>query len=177
MARFFRRDISRFLHSGCSLYLGLFWCCGLLFGYFIYLYICPSFSSMMRGIVPDSVSIVGLLCVSVFPFLISAFVVYISKPSLLFVFSFCKAFLIILISLSIIGAFPVFGPLFRCLILFHDLVSTPILYWYWHRHISGDTAFSWSEVLFLLSCFLLIGSFVYHFVSPFSVEFIKLQKG
>ena len=84
-----------------------------------------------------------------------------------------KASLIMMVSLSVLEAFSCFGPLFRCFLLFQDMLSVIILYYYWQRHIAGEHPFSWSETFFLLSAFVLIGSINYCFISPFAVRFIK----
>ena len=55
----------------------------------------------MRGAAARPVSIVSLLGVTMFPFLLSAFAVYISEPWLLLIVSFGDAFVLSFVSLGV----------------------------------------------------------------------------
>lgn len=173
MARFFRHSMPLWWRRGSSVFLALSWLSGFFFGSLIFYITGSSFSSLMRGVIYGSVSIVGLMSVSVLPFLISAFAVYISKPSLLLIVSFGKAFLFSFVSLGIMDGFASTGWLIRWLLMFSDLISLPVLYWFWNRHISGDIPFSAAESLLVLSLCILVGSVDYCYVSPFLANLIN----
>lgn len=172
MARFFHQDLPLWWRKGSAVFLALFWTVGLLFGVSFFFFAGKIFSSLMLGVLYGSVSIVGLLCVTVLPFLFSAFAVYLSEPWLLLLVSFWKAFQFSFVSLSILSCFGSAGWLFRWLLMFSDLISLPVLFWYWSRYISGEQGFSCTESLLILSVCILIGSFDYGYVSPFLAELI-----
>ena len=82
--------------------LALSYFAGLLFGVFVFRFAGDRLDSLMRGAFSGAVSIVGLLGVTVVPFLFSAFAVSLSKPALLFPVSFINAFLFCFVSLGML---------------------------------------------------------------------------
>ena len=173
MACLFHSGESYRRRRGSTLVLALFWISGILSGVAAFCFAGNPLLPMMRGILDGSVSIVGLLCVTVFPFLVSAFAVYICAPWLLFAVSFLKGFLFGFLSAAILVAFGSAGWLIRWFLMFSELVSLPLLYWFWVRNISGERGFSGAEVLVILSLLILIGSVDYCCISPFLAMLIN----
>lgn len=167
MARLFHGDLLYFRQSCRSTILALFWISGLIAGAAAYFFAGHFLSSLMHGILSGSVSIVSLLCVTVLPFLFSAFAVYICEPRLLYPICFGKAFLFSVVSMAVWISFGSAGWLVRWLLMFSDLVSLPLLYLFWLRHISGQRSFSGLEILLVASACMLIGSVDYCCISPF----------
>ena len=167
MAYDFNYESIRFRRKLSVIFLALFWILGIALG-IVYAAVCRSHvASLMRGFLSGTVSIVGLLCVSVIPFLFSAFAVLISKPRILFLVAFGKGFFFSFVSCGFLFSLGSAGWLFRLLLMFSDLVSMPVLFWYWQRHISGEACFSAVQSLFVASLLILIGSIDFCCVSPF----------
>lgn len=151
--------------KGWRFFLALFWFAGLLCGIFAYLSAEDSILSLMRMTPSGSVSIVGLLCVTVLPFLLSAFAVSISMPALILLLCFCKAFLFAFVSLGVLQVFGTAGWLFRWLFLFGDCAVIPVLYCFWLQHpVVLRQAFHWKTAL-LPTAGLIIGIVDYRIIS------------
>lgn len=172
------RFMAHMFHGGSgrskySVALALFWICGILCGASLFLMAGSSNASLMRGLVSGSVSIVGLLGVTVLPFLISAYAVSISEPKLLFPVCFGKAFCFSYVSAGILWSFGSAGWLIRWLLMFSEFLTLPVLYGYWQRHISGKHPFSGMETGCILALLILIGSVDYRCISPFLAMLIN----
>ena len=153
------------------LLLAFFWCAGLFCGMSGYLTAGMSFLPWMRGAVLGSVSIVGLLGITILPFLISALAVSFSIPWLQLLVCFCKAFLFSFVSLGVWQAFGSAGWLAWLLLMFSDCMGMPLLYGFWLRHLSGDSAVGRLETGCYLAAFVLLGSVDYRIISPFWMRF------
>lgn len=153
------------------LILALSYFAGLLFGVFVFRFAGDRLDSLMRGALTGAVSIVGLLGVTVVPFLFSAFAVSLSKPALLFPVSFINAFLFCFVSLRMMRCAGSAGWLIRWLLCFSGSVFAPVLYLYWQRHLTRP--FSGLEAAGMLSLCLLIGSIDYRLISPFWARLIN----
>ena len=117
--------------------LHLFWIMGLLCGGLLALF-ADNPASLMR--MPRHLSIVGLLLIPLFPFLISAFAVYLSRPRLIYAVCFLKAFCFCACAVMIRTACGSAGWLMQALLLFTDGLTTPVLYWFWLRCLDGSDA-------------------------------------
>lgn len=166
MALFLRRDMPHWWRKGSLVFLAFSWLTGLLAGAASAYTAGDILFPLMRSAPGCSVSIVSLLCVACFPFLISAFAVFISQPWLLLAVSFGKAFCFALVSTGILASYGSGGWLLRWLLCFSDCAVLPLLYWYWMRYISGDRAFSGPETGLALCLGLLIASADHHFIVP-----------
>lgn len=173
VARFFCPGPPHWWRRGCRFFLASSWLLGLICGILVYLSAGGILVSLMRSTLYVPVSIVGLLCAAVLPFLFSALAVFLSRPGLLLPICFGKAFLLAFVSLGVIRAFGSAGWLLRWLLLFGDCVSAPMLYWFWLRYIPGDRLLSGWEAASLFSLGLLIGSVNYSVISPFLVRLIE----
>lgn len=172
MVRSSRNGSPLWWRKGSTFFLALSWCLGLISGIVLFLFAGTQILPWMRSTAYGAVSIVGLLCVTLLPFLFSAFAVFISEPWLLLPISYGKAVLFSLISLGILQSFGSAGWLVRLLLMFSDSVSVPLLYCFWHRHISGRRKLAFSEAWNAVSLCILIGSIDYCLVSPFLAQMI-----
>lgn len=167
MARFFFHNLPRRERNCSQFILAFSWLSGLLCGAFALLSADNRIISLMRSVALAPVSIVGLLCAILFPFLFSASAVYFSKPGWLFPISFGKAFLFAYVSTGIVQAFGSAGWLIRFLLLFGNCASIPVLYWFWLRHLPGcRRSLGWEDIL-AISITMLIGSVHYRIIVPF----------
>ncbi len=173
MARFFRYVLSLCQRKGCYFFLAFFYLSGLLLGITIAFTAGDVNLNLMRGIPHASVSIVGSLCITILPFLLSAIAVSISKPWLLLVISFAKGFLFSFIAFTAMQSFGNAGWLIRCLLCFSDGLFLPVLYFYWLRRISGRSTASCCETMLFLPLAVLIGSIDFRIISPFLARLIN----
>ena len=172
MARFLHHDLSwsdRRIH-GCI--LAVFWSLGILCGIWTQFYADFYSASLMRSTLSGSVSIVSLLCVTVLPFLISAFAVFLSCHWMLHPIAFCRGFLLSFVSLGITASFGSAGWLFRLLLCFSEFVSTPFLYWFWLRCFRGPGDSFVLTCALMASFCLLTGSIDYCLITPFLGDLI-----
>ena len=145
MAQHFHRNKPAWWRKYSFLFLAFCWIAGLLSGASVYLAAEDSLNSLMRSAVMRPVSIVSLLCVTMFPFLISAFAVYISEPWLLLIVSFGDAFVLSFVSLGVVQCSGSAGWLVRWLLVFSASLASPLKYLYWLRHLTGHRRFSGLE--------------------------------
>lgn len=131
--------------------------------------------SLMRGIIADSVSIVCLIVSLLIPLLVSLSAFFVD-PVLLFPICFARAFLFAFVHMCLLGCFGAQGWLIRWLLLFSDIISLPVFYFYWHRRLASN-AVNFGSFLFAAAALCIIGSFDYYAVSPFRTGLLILQKG
>ena len=172
MARLFKVDFPLWWRKGSTHFLALCWTAGLLTGMAAFFFADDILLLWMRGVPEGTVSIVGLLAVSVFPFLLSAFAVFIGWPRLLLLIAFWKAAVFTYVSCGLLTGFDSVGWLLRWFLMFSSLSSLPVLYWFWRRYIPGERAVSFAEVFLLLSLFVLLGSIDFCWISPFLANLI-----
>ncbi len=173
MVRRLSKDSPRKWRKDSRRYLAFSWVSGLAGGCLAYLLGGESLHALMRGVLYAPVSIVGILCVSLLPFLLSAYAVFLSNLSFLLPICFLKAWLFSQISLGIYQAFSSAGWLMRILLLFSSWTSLPILYWFWLRYLSPEHRASTLEALLACSLLLLVGSIHIRVISPFLVCLIE----
>ena len=159
--------------KGYCFLLGVAWIAGLLSGCGLFLSANIPLS-LMRGVLDSSVSIVTMLTNLMLPFLLSAFAVYLSQPWMLILFGYLKLFLVGYVSLGITVSFDSAGWLLRMLILFADLISLPLLFWYQYKGVRGSMVCSplFSSVIFAIC--ILVGCINYVYVLPFVADLIIL---
>lgn len=127
----------------------------------------------MRAAATGCVSIPGLLSAMLLPFLFSAFAVYISNQWLLFPIAFCKAFLFAFLSVGLMGAFGSAGWLIRLLLMFGDILSMPLLWWFWIRSLTTRRGPALRCLVPVIALLLAVGSFDYCVISPFAAGLIS----
>lgn len=172
MAQFFHRNLPDWWRKCRFLFLAFCWITGLLCGVSTFLSAGNSLDSVMRSAVGRPVSIVSLLCVTIFPFLFSAFAVYISEPWLLAPISFGNAFVLSFVSLGVMRCSGSAGWLVRLLLTFSASLAAPLLYLYWLRHLTGCRRFSSLEAALVLCVCAVIGSIDFRLISPLLVRLI-----
>lgn len=150
----------------CAYFIGLF------SGVLISMSASDALVSTMRAAVFGRVSIFGLLSTILLPLLFSAFAVYISRPVLLIPIAFFKAFLFSFLGMGILAAFGSAGWLVRCLLMFSDILTMPLLWWYWIRSSSNQGTCQRSSLV-CAAAVCLIGSLDYCVISPFLANLIS----
>lgn len=163
MAQLFHREIRN--HHGQ--FFTFIWFLGIVAGYVLHGIAGFTFQPWMRGIFSSSVSIVGLLRIAFLPFLFSAFAVFICLPGLLYPICFVKSLVFSAVSFGLWNSFGSAGWLVWLLLMFTDVMSLPVLYWYSRRYVSGLRSFSGAEFLMTSAVLALIGSIDYCYISPF----------
>lgn len=156
----------------CRLVLAFFWLSGLLAGVAFYSPAGHILDPWMRGRAFAPVSIRPLLCVTLLPFLFSAFAVFISRPRLIYLVAFSKAFLLGLIGLAVQRCWGSAGWLARWMLCFSSAASGPLLYWYWLRHIDGRREYAFSETALLFSSAAILGSIHFFIIVPLAARLI-----
>lgn len=162
------RDYARTApRKGMSLILAICWINGIAFGIFCYSSSSAEVTSLMHRAFSCPVSIVGLLNAALIPFLLSALFIALSMPVMLFGLCFLKAFLFSFVSMGVLTCAGSGGWLLRCLFLFSDCVTLPVLFGYWFGCVSTPK----KSRLVLATCVVfLVLSLVtildYHVIAP-----------
>ncbi len=169
MARFLLHDFCKSARKTGGFLLALAWSLGLFSGCVLFLHGDQWIPSLMRQAAECQVSIVGLVNVTLFPFLFSAFTVYLAKPWLLAAVVWGKACSFSFVSLWVMHAFGSAGWLVYPLLMFSDLCMAVLLWCYWLRYAAGERGFSLKAMTPYLIALFLIGSVDYCLVSPFLV--------
>lgn len=154
-------------------YLVFSWISGLILGSVLYYTLSFNCFSLMRGIHFSSVSIVGFILLTAFPYLLTIFLVFFLPPWFIYLFSFLKGISFSIVSLSIIESFPC-GWLIRFFIMFFEIFSMPTLYVCWSRVLVRGNHGSVTECLGWFCFSLLLRSIDYRIVSPIVSGFVIL---
>lgn len=166
MARFLHHIFTGLQRKAGTVCLALFWSAGLFAGFIFYRNTGNSSVSLMCGALNCAVSIVSLLSVILLPFLLSAFAVYFSRPYLLLVIAFVKAFSLAFVSAGLNTAFGAAGWLAQLLLMFSDCCTVPILWLYWLRYGEKSCKFSLKGTFCTIFVVCMVGFFDFYFVSP-----------
>lgn len=145
--------------------LALAWILGLLSGMSVFVASDRFLISWMRLVPLGRVSIVHLIAVTFFPFLISALAASFSWSILLLPVCFCRAALLSFVSCGLIACFFPGSWLVCGLLLCRSWVAVPFLYRFWYRHLSGSRL-SASEIWKLVGLCFFLGSVDYWIISP-----------
>jgi len=163
---------SDILKSKCNAhvwFLAVLWVVCLFFGRRIALQTEDYLFAMMHTAVSVRVSIVDLLVLQLIPFCLSALAVYISVPYIIYPVCAVKAFLGGY-SLGTIGiVYGDAGWLIRFLYLFTDTIMSPLLLWYWFKHISGANHSRHKHFKYVLLGLSAAAALEYFVISPFLV--------
>ena len=108
---------------------------------------------------------------TVLPVLLSGFAVYIGKPFLLIPIAFWKAFCFSCAGSGVVLAWNSAGWLVGGLALFSSFCTMPVLWWYWLRHIGGNS-FSVRTFLPALTATICIGWMDFLAISPFLTKIL-----
>lgn len=173
--------LDRFLHlilpsRSCkepSIYLACSFLTGLISGACIAAAASSSLFPTMRAATPGCVSISGLLLATLLPLLFSAFAVYIRQKWLLIPIAFSKAFLFAFLGVAFMSAFGSAGWLVRWLLMFSDILTLPLLCFFWLRAFSQERSQSLCFAVAVGVIAVFIGSLDYTVVSPFAAMLIS----
>ena len=154
----------------CSTYsLAICWCAGLVLGSITAVSMSDMLVVMLHNCVFIRPLLMRIICVSLLPFLLSAFALYIDEPWILLLIAAIKSFGFGFCAAGVSLAFEHSSWLVRSFFLFSDVISLPLLYFYLLRSISGKEKLSIHLHAVLFCVFLGIGIVDYCFVSPFWV--------
>lgn len=167
-------DLPHWWRRACMVFLALFWCVGLLIGVRVGTQAGDTLFSLMRTAAGSRVSIVGLLVVTVLPFLFSAAAVFFSKPWLMLPVLFFKGLSFGACAYGVCGAFGDAGWLIRLLLLFSDGFMIPVLFWFCLRHMGGQRWAVKKDLAVCATAALIVGSLDYCFISPFLAMLIEI---
>lgn len=173
MASFISLDPSARSRNFGSISLAFFWTLGLILGTFTPLAASDSVLFLMKSALLAPVSILVLLSTVLLPFLCVAIAVSVSAPEWLLCICFCKAFCFSAISVLVFSAFGSAGWLIRCLLLFSDMATAPLLYSFCRRHLSCTSRLNRYDFSTAISAvgFCLLD---WAYISPFLSEIIIL---
>ena len=167
MDRFLRLFTSFFHCRTPRTTLVLLWICGLLTGSLVSLSADGILAPTMLAAISGSLSIPGLLLVLLFPLLLTAAAVFISRPVFLYPVAFLKAFLFAFTGAGLLLSLASSGWLIRCLLMFSDSLLLPFLWLLWLQIVSGPDRFAMRRFLTVSLLALLTGILDYSFVAPF----------
>lgn len=173
MALFSHHEFPHLWRKGCTILLALCFLSGLIFGMFAYISAEETLLPMMRRTFYGNVSIVSLLSVTCLPFLLSAFAVYTTWPGFMLAVSFAKAFVFSFVSLGIYSCIHSAGWFLLWLLIFTDLLSMPVMYFFWLRNLSGEGKLSLPVMVMCTSLVILIVSLYIRFISPFLAQILN----
>lgn len=152
-----------------KLFLAIFWILGLLTGSFFAFKAPSAYTSLLRMITTERVSIIGLGLILFFPLIISAIVVHFSVPLLLLPLAFFKAFFFSFFSYGFVLAFGNAGWLVRWLFVFSDSCMIIPLLWLWFRNISGNRGTLKNDLVLCSVFAAFFGCIDYFTISPFTL--------
>lgn len=128
---------------------------------------------LMRGCLYDAVSIVCVFSLLCLPFMISLLASFWNARGLIYLTAFGKAFLYSFVSLGIFFSFGAAGWLVHLMLMFSEVCSLPVLYWFWTYCLEHRQGPSSLEVFSFLSLFFLIASLNSSYVMPFLASLIS----
>lgn len=166
-------NITSWLRKRGPAFLALSWCLGLVCGIQAARTASDTLIPLMREAVRRPVSILGLLNVTVLPFLISAYAVSLPEPWLLLIISSTKAFIFGFCAYGVRLAFGQSSWLVRFLFLFSDSCLIPLLLLFWLRHIGNKKPVRRWELIACLAAAAIVGTIDYRFISPFLVTLLS----
>lgn len=167
MDRFLRLFTSFFHCRTPRTTLALLWICGLLTGSLVSLSADEILAPTMLAAISGGLSISGLLLVLLFPLLLTAAAVFISRPVFLYPVAFLKAFLFAFTGIGLLLSLASSGWLIRCLLMFSDSLLLPFLWLLWLQIVSGPDRFAMRRFLTVSLLALLTGILDYFLVAPF----------
>lgn len=172
LTRYFHFNPSHCIRKAPHLFLASLWICGILCGIFTFLSAEPLLFPLMRRIPSESASIVRLLCIGAFPFLISILMVSIMNANCVLAICFGKVFLFSFVSIGLLRAFGSAGWLVRLLLLFSNSFSMCFLYFLSLQALSYKRSSNQFILLLLFTLDILFRSFDYRIISPFLARLI-----
>lgn len=174
MRKTVRPVLSALVCKGSILLLALVWTVGLISGLVLAEQtgsICVSLMPMAAG---SRVSIVGLLTSACLPFLLTAFAVFISRPSLFYAGVFCHCLLFSWCGVGIMKTYGSAGWLVRLLLQFSAGWMLPVFCWFCIRCLNGKGKTLGKDLGICAGFAAVICSIDFCWVSPFLVMLIDI---
>ena len=171
MNRFYPQNLMGCRHCSCNFLLIVCWCIGFIIGTFLAADAGPYFP-LMRMCCDSHVSIVNLLIVPCFPFIISAIAVYYSIKPLLYLCAFLKMFCLGFCLRVVISSFYGVGLLVCILLLFTDFFTVPVLCRFQCRWIIKSRSRFFCSILVCLMWFAGVCTVDYLWIMPLLREII-----
>lgn len=153
-------------HNNWMIFVCLSWLAGLFLGCQCAGKVHPYIFSLIYGAVTAPVSIAAAFIVCLIPFLLSYIALHYLPRFVILLFILVKGFAFSFVSVMMITAFGPIGWLMRFFLMFSELLSIPVFFFYWIRNRTV------SHTLSLISLLLSIGSIYYFVVLPFWVRLI-----
>lgn len=169
MARFLRHDFSFCSRKDESLFLAFGWFLGIVFGVSLSRYGSDISASLMRTVIRSPASIVSLACVTLLPFLISAFAFFISQHWLLPLIAMCKGICFSFVLSVAKQAYASATWLLYPLIAFSQVTTVPLLWLFWLRYCGRARALSRATVAYFLAVIVIVCIDVW-VISPLLVQ-------
>lgn len=151
----------------CRFFLGMVWLLGLLCGVFFGAQWKCSSSLMMRSWLTGPVSIVCIFSVLSLPFVLSLLAALWNIRGMIYVIAFVKATVYAFVSCGIYEVFQSAGWLIYPLLMFHEVLSLPLLCWLWIRCLENASFPSGWEITFLIAFLMLVGSLDVRIIAPY----------
>lgn len=151
----------------CAVILAFYWFLGACFGIYLASASSEYNLSLMPILLTSNVSILGMLVVFTFPFVIAAVLAYFSLRHFLYFLGFCKAFCFSFASSCIFCFFGSAGWLMHALIMFSDTLLSVLLFWFLLRYIAGSGNLCWRDVCYCITISAVVICFDYYLVTPF----------
>lgn len=176
--------MDRFLFSGFPVsrckesthYLAFAWLSGLLAGPFFTCSAGGSFTDMILAAPGTGVAATSLLATVLLPLLCSALAVYTRHIWILPALAFIKAFLFSYTASAVLTVFGSAGWLVCVLLMFTDILSLPLLWWYWQYSMVANRQ-KLSRTVAVAILIMAIGFLDSHFVSPFTASLTYFTEG
>lgn len=169
MARFLHHDFSLLRRKDEPLFLAFGWFFGIVFGVSLSRYGGDISASLMRTALHSPASIVSLASVTLFPFLISAFAVFISQHWLLPLIAAFKGICFSSLLCAIMQAYASAAWLMYPLIAFSQVATVPLLWLFWLRYCGRERAFSRATLAYFLAVLGIVCIDVW-VISPFLAQ-------
>lgn len=167
MAQKCRNDECHLNQKYRDIALSICWFLGLICGMYLFYRTGTPAVSWMRRIVNGSVSILSLFGIYFFPFLFTAYAIWITRPALLYVIAVARAALYAFVSLGVFVAFGSSGWVVQGLVLCCDSVLVFCLYTMWLRVLRGCKSTGAFFVFCVATICLLMSAVDYCVISPF----------
>lgn len=151
MARFLRHDFSLWRRKDEPLFLAFGWFIGIVFGVSLSRYGSDISASLMRMVIRSPASIVSLTSVALFPFLISAFAVFISQHWLLPLIAAFKGICFSFVLSVAMQAYASASWLIYPLVAFSQVTTVPLLWIFWLRYCARDKSLSRTTLAYFLA--------------------------
>ena len=153
-----------------SFLLVLFWILGIVLSFCIFSLQQALFSSLMRSVLSDTVSIVGLFTTVLVPFSATAFAVLYSKPYILYALCFIKSTLYSLSVLTLYSLYGGAGWLVQLILLFAENATLVMLWFLWSNNFACKRTYAVKSLAICASVCTCLWILDYRLISQFAVS-------